>query len=304
MGSFEQQRNKKLFEIITILKLIYIILSMVGIWSAFEFDKKIKSAIQMPVIVSIVLFIILLYFSWVSNHIKNTIDKQPKIVDIIETIIMLAIFIVALKATGLGSSNYKLLSIFIVLIGAIQFGRNYSLSLAILLSIIILIVDFISGNSSRNVLSGYFESDLVLLSALFTSAFILGLYVEVEKEHSKELKNLANIDELTGLFNHRYFQEHLEKSMINADKNKEEISLLFMDIDYFKNFNDINGHQAGDVALRQIGDILKKCVRKIDIVARYGGEEFAIILPDTKEEDAIKIGERIRESIQNTYFIG
>ena len=75
-----------------------------------------------------------------------------------------------------------------------------------------------------------------------------------------------------------------------------------MDIDYFKNFNDINGHQAGDLLLKEISQIMKSCIRGSDVVARYGGEEFAAILPNTTENNAVKIGERIRSSIQNTYL--
>lgn len=167
-----------------------------------------------------------------------------------------------------------------------------------------MLIDFISVGLDKQTLSQYFEKDLVLLSALFVTAFILGMYVDIEREHSKELKNLANIDELTGLYNHRYFQEFLQKSIDNADKENQEVSLLFMDIDYFKNFNDINGHQAGDLLLKEISQIMKSCIRGFDVVARYGGEEFAAILPNTTENNAVKIGERIRSSIQNTYFKG
>ncbi len=92
--------------------------------------------------------------------------------------------------------------------------------------------------------------------------------------------------------------------MIDSQENIKDLSLLFMDIDYFKNYNDINGHQAGDLLLKQMGRILKNSIRQGDVVARYGGEEFAAILPNTSEEDAIEVGERIRTSIQNTIFKG
>lgn len=304
MGSFEQKRDKKVFEIVIMLKLIYISLSMVAISSSYDFDKQIKSAILMPVVFSIALFAILLYFSWMVFHIRDRIDKPPKTADFLETGIILIIFIVVLVRTEFQDSDYKLLSIFIVIIGAIQFGKKYSLGLAISLSTIILSIDFFASGLNRQAMSGYFERDLVLISALFVSAFILGLYVDTEKQHSKELQELANIDELTGLHNHRYFQEFLQKSMYDADVNNSSVSLLFMDIDYFKNFNDINGHQAGDLVLKQIGQILKTCIRENDVVARYGGEEFAVILPNTTEDGAIKVGERIRKTVQNTHFKG
>ena len=304
MSSFEQKRNKQVFEIIVILKIIYIALSMIAISSAYNFKKEIINVVLVPIVFSIILVAVLAYFSWIVVYIRGRIDKCPKIADYIETTIMLCVFILTIMTTGLQDSGYKLLGIFIVLIGAIQFGRNYSLGIATISMIIILAIDFLSIGSNKQLLSGYFEKDLILFSALFVTAFILGMYVDIEREHSKELKNLANIDELTGLYNHRYFQEFLQKAINNADKEKQEVSLLFMDIDYFKNFNDVNGHQAGDLILKEIGQIMKNCIRSTDAVARYGGEEFAAILPNTTEHDAVKIGERIRSSIQSTYFKG
>lgn len=304
MSSFEQKRNKQVFEIIVILKIIYIALSMIAISSSYNFKKEIINVVLMPIVLSIILVAVLAYFSWIVVYIRSRIDKPPKIVDYIETTIILCIFILAMMTTGLQDSGYKLLGIFIVLIGAIQFGRNYSLGIATISTIIILAIDLISIGPNKQSLSGYFENDLILFSALFVTAFILGMYVDTEREHSKELKNIANIDELTGLYNHRYFQEFLQNSIDNADKEKQEVSLLFMDIDYFKNFNDVNGHQAGDLLLKEISQIMKYCIRSTDAVARYGGEEFAVILPNTTENGAVKIGERIRASIQNTYFKG
>lgn len=304
MSSFEQKRNKQVFEIIVILKIIYIILSMIAISGFYNFNKESNNVILIPVMFSAVLITMLVYFSWTVVYIKDKIDKPPTGNDYIETTMMLGIFILVMMTTGLENSGYKLLSIFIVLIGAIQFGKNYSLGIATVSTAIILLIDFIVIGPNKQVLTQYFEKDLILFSALFVTAFILGMYVDIEREHSKELKNLANIDELTGLYNHRYFQEFLQKSIDNADKENQEVSLLFMDIDYFKNFNDINGHQAGDLLLKEISQIMKSCIRGSDVVARYGGEEFAAILPNTTENNAVKIGERIRSSIQNTYFKG
>lgn len=304
MSSFEQKRNKQVFEIIVILKIIYIALSMIAISSTYKFKKETTDIIWMLIVFSIILVFVLAYFYWIVFYIRDRIDKPSRIADYIEMTIMISVFILSMITTGLQDSGYKLLGIFIVLISAIQFGRNYSLGVASISTIIILLIDFISVGLDKQTLSQYFENDLVLLSALFVTAFILGMYVDIEREHSKELKNLANIDELTGLYNHRYFQEFLQKSIDNADKEKQEVSLLFMDIDYFKNFNDINGHQAGDLLLKEISQIMKSCIRGSDVVARYGGEEFAAILPNTTENNAVKIGERIRSSIQNTYFKG
>lgn len=89
-----------------------------------------------------------------------------------------------------------------------------------------------------------------------------------------------------------------------SEVENEKLSLIFMDIDYFKHYNDLYGHQKGDEALKKIGKLLKNIARENDLVARYGGEEFAIILPNTSEEEATKIAERIRNKVEKTYFEG
>ena len=228
MSIFEQKRNKQVFEIIVILKIIYIILSMIPISSFLKLKSEIKSLILMTMVMIIMLITVLAYFSWIVIYIRGRIDKSPKLSDYIETIFMLLVFIFVMLTTGLYNSGYKLLSIFIVLLKRLKKKAN---QLLISANGVILLIDFISVGLDKQTLSQYFEKDLVLLSALFVTAFILGMYVDIEREHSKELKNLANIDELTGLYNHRYFQEFLQKSIDNADKENQEVSLLFMDIE-------------------------------------------------------------------------
>lgn len=117
-----------------------------------------------------------------------------------------------------------------------------------------------------------------------------------EELHSTKVKMelLAHQDKLTGLVNRRGFDKALELEFSHAKTAKAPLSLIMLDVDHFKPFNDHYGHQAGDDCLTEVGSILKKAMcRPDDIVARYGGEEFAIILPDTAVEHAIDIGKRI-----------
>ena len=105
---------------------------------------------------------------------------------------------------------------------------------------------------------------------------------------------LAITDELTGLFNHRHFYSQLEQEMRRTRRYGHPLSLIMLDIDLFKQYNDLNGHLAGDEALRLIGAQLKNSTRESDIVARYGGDEFGIILPETDPRQAWVQAERIR----------
>ena len=104
---------------------------------------------------------------------------------------------------------------------------------------------------------------------------------------------LATTDGLTELYNHRYFQEQMQNQVSHSARYNVPLSLILVDIDYFKKFNDTFGHQSGDAVLRQVAFTLKKNVRATDIVCRYGGEEMSIILPNTKYEEAVAIANKL-----------
>jgi len=110
----------------------------------------------------------------------------------------------------------------------------------------------------------------------------------------QETNRLAITDELTGLFNHRHFYHQLEQEFRRAQRYGRPLSLIMLDIDFFKRYNDINGHLAGDQALRLIAGRLRSNTRGVDIVTRYGGDEFGIILPETDLNQALVQAERIR----------
>jgi len=121
---------------------------------------------------------------------------------------------------------------------------------------------------------------------------------------NRVLSEMANRDGLSGLYNHRYFQEVLEKELIRAKRHNHTLALLFIDIDHFKNYNDRNGHPAGDLVIRTIGKILSMTLRHSDLVARYGGEEFTVILPETDRGGAERLAENLRKRISEFPFPG
>lgn len=125
-------------------------------------------------------------------------------------------------------------------------------------------------------------------------------------DHLARSRNLlvekANTDSVTSLHNHRYFQERLTSEFNRAARYGSTLSLLMIDLDYFKLFNDMNGHPSGDLALKELAAIITKQIRDVDIASRYGGEEFAVILPETASQQAEILAKRIRQAVEDHVF--
>ena len=125
--------------------------------------------------------------------------------------------------------------------------------------------------------------------------------IELERAN-KVLSDMAIKDGLTDLFNHRYFQESLLHEVAASERFDRKLSVLLIDLDHFKVFNDTNGHQAGDRVLKEFSDILKSELRTSDIAARYGGEEFVLILPESGKEASRLLAEKIRKRVEDHPF--
>ncbi|MCW5829591.1 MAG: diguanylate cyclase [Deltaproteobacteria bacterium] len=120
----------------------------------------------------------------------------------------------------------------------------------------------------------------------------------------KRMEQLATTDGLTGLCNHRHFQERITVELERAQRSAQPLSLILLDIDHFKKVNDTYGHPCGDEAIRRLAAVLRNQARQIDLAARYGGEEFVLLLPDTPASGAKAVAERIRNEFQKETFYG
>lgn len=201
-------------------------------------------------------------------------------------------------------------------------NRGYTIALSILLALFIAsVVTRVSSafTASMMSLSAYFiyilvayysmkyenlwlevVYPLIFSIAAFTLAYIVK-YLIKSRDFEQQYR-LATTDGLTELYNHRYFQEQIRMQVEQSKRYNHNFSLIIIDIDFFKKFNDTFGHQSGDAVLRQVAQTLKKNVRATDIVCRYGGEEMSIILPNTGKDEAFSTAQKICERVASKKF--
>lgn len=307
MNNLEEDKQKKIQEIVSIVKLTSLLFSGI-IFIRYYFNRIDTKVYQKESYYSLISlfggFFILasIYFVWIFSTVKKIGSKYINIVQLLENLIFILLFIIVILNSGKNTSDYKFLFLFIIISSTIQLGIKHGMIIASISSVFILGLDIMC--QPTVLINQYFENDLILAGVFILTAWPLGFYVKTENEHIRKLEALANKDGLTGVYNHRFFYDALGEIMETCEKENSQVSMIFMDIDYFKTYNDLYGHQKGDEVLRTIGLILNNSVGEKDVVARYGGEEFAIILPNTSELDAIKLAEKVRREIEKTYFHG
>jgi len=145
------------------------------------------------------------------------------------------------------------------------------------------------------------DDDVRLLSRFAEQA--CGLISRVTAmEKSGRFEKLAVTDPLTGLYNRRLLDQRLMEEVSRCRRHGQHLSVMLVDLDYFKAYNDLCGHLAGDKALKRVAEVLRASAREMDVVTRYGGEEFCMLLPDTAASEAQMVAERVRRSIEKTIF--
>lgn len=159
-----------------------------------------------------------------------------------------------------------------------------------------IILLFLSLDGGHDIVAG--SMIVMAITLMLVSNYIYQLLLELQKTQVA-LQDLADTDQLTQIANRRHFDREFKVEWRRAMREKTPISLLLIDVDFFKKYNDTYGHQAGDVCLKQIAECLASIThRPADLASRYGGEEFSILLPVTKQKDAAMLAERLRRKVE------
>jgi two-component system, cell cycle response regulator len=188
-----------------------------------------------------------------------------------------------------------------VLIKSVDTDANRRLAAALPLAGNVIVAPLIAEGQALGVVcvehpgrSGRIERRIVSMVTQFAAHAALALRNAWLLE---QVQRMADTDALTGIANRRTFELTLEKEVSRASRQGDQLTLVMVDVDHFKTFNDTYGHPAGDVALRQVAQVLADSCRVFDTAARYGGEEFALILPSCSSKESLAVADRLRESV-------
>jgi len=287
-------------QILNIEKLLSIAFPTVAFLNYYSARNPDQSLTRCLLISSLLIVILLIYALW--TFLQSRVSRIAK--QVLDVLIPSLVTIVVIMFTGAASSNYKFLFLFVIIASAIECSKNAAMGISVFVAFLVLAINLIFPENNGEHVS--FESDLILAFVFFIISWTISYYVEFRQKIINSLRDKSNIDGLTGLKNHRYFYDILEKLIRDTESSdrKTSLSLLFMDIDDFKIYNDLYGHQKGDEALRIVSKLISDAIQEPAIAARYGGEEFAVLLPDVTEEEALEKAQEIRNSVQKYVFSG
>lgn len=291
MNNSKKEQIRTMFFTLKMLSLFFSIIPILQYCSKrFNLDLTNYSMYTFGII--FVLCILMLFLLFIFSRNENNAALQ-----ILEMIIFIIVFIVMISISGGSNSYNKFIFLFIIISYTVEYGTKTGLIVASVSTGVIVVMDVFF--DFKNAVNLQIEDDLALIAMFYLVSWTLGFYVKLEKSHIKDLMDYANKDGLTGAYNHRYFYENIEHLCEESKKNNSPLSLLMVDLDYFKKYNDMYGHSKGDELLKNITNVLRSNLREKDILCRYGGDEFGIILPDCDKEKASNIANNLREAVYN-----
>lgn len=231
---------------------------------------------------------------------SNNAKKQERI-NIHVDALLSTIFVFAVPIFSFAST------IFIIVVANALFVGAFRLLSTVLLSIIVLSLSLMFAFPSIQLHEEQFKTILSssIFMLIYLSSFAVSVYYLTKRliNLNKHVKTLSITDPLTKCFNRLYFDNNLSKEIQRANRFKSPLTVVFADLDHFKNINDQHGHQAGDQVLIEFVQLVNRCIRTdIDWIARYGGEEFVIVLPSTSAKTGAIAAERIRKYVDEHEF--
>ncbi len=313
MRPLDKERKFRIAELVITIKLMSLVFFCIAVFieipmlitessRVFNVDFSLlqfQSLIAGLFLVVLFTFSLLIIRYYKDRYVNDNSDTKTKnSFDIIEIVIFILLYSTLIFFSGLNNSPYKFIYFFIMISTAIQHGLKKGIIVSAVCSFLILAMDIVVVPQKPN---PYFQIDLILSGVFIMITWLVGYYRSVEAQYSNRMANLAKLDDLTGLYSHGYFQYIMTDQFKSSKKNGKSLSLMFIDIDGFRYFNDLYGHQEGDKVLKEIGGKIKQVIHEPNFAARYGGEEFTVLMYDAPEDATLNVAEQLRRKIEGTF---
>ena len=307
MDKFEKRRDSKLVETIILSRFVYIAVSFMLMYNKRAVEGTIVfTQIHVVDLVKLILpmaIICAIQFIGLVSSFRVGLSDKWGIHNTIECIGYICALIYVLDGNWMNSFD-KFMPILFIIAYSVQFKNHVGYILAAISSVLIIIPVIFLSKETGSPVSVTFQRDAVLCSSFFFIVYIINTFVSIQNEYNEQVKHMANVDGLTGVYNRRFFSNSLKSEIEKAKLNNDNVSIIILDIDFFKKFNDTHGHVEGDRLLIDISALFKKFVGDRGILARYGGEEFIIIVPKLEPEKVVNVANKLQKLVEETYFEG
>lgn len=294
MRKWEQKRSQEISEYILVTHIVSLLIFLMIIFGFYNLPLGLSLPIYL-------LFIFATFVIGITAYIgrkllpRITFLDQPQI----DEILLLAVIFPLAFIFLWYSHNFfgaKVLILIPAIIAATTFGKLLGTVTAILASALLFFLDY---RLHHYLAPEIFQANSIIASVIILLAWLVGGLMEIERKTQEDLLQLADYDQLTGLYNHRYLQEKLALTLKKAAAENLPVSLALLDIDQFKYFNTVYGYQKGDEILANLGQLLREEVREPSYAARYGTDEFALVFPGKDKDEALKIAAHLKQKMVN-----
>jgi diguanylate cyclase (GGDEF)-like protein/putative nucleotidyltransferase with HDIG domain len=293
MRDWETKRSEDISEYILVTHIICLLIFLMIVFSFYNMKLGTDPSPQLSIIFILFCAVAVLY---IARQLipKFTILGQSKTDELLLLIIIFPLTFAFLWYSH-DFPGAKVLIIVPVIIAATALGKNVGASVATIASALLFLMDYRFANGAVH--PDDFQTNLILASVTILLAWLMGGLMGVERDTQQELLRLADYDQLTSIYNHRYLQESLVYALKTGLSYNIPLSLVLYDIDQFKYYNEVYGFQKGDQILAGIGEYLLSEIREPYYAARYGSDEFMLVLTGREKNEALRIGEEIKQKI-------
>lgn len=300
----EIERRKQIHEYLTTTHMFCLFVMMFAMALSekmFSLTNYNTTGLRFLIFFAATLLSFILITTYNTKNASLTIETGFSWVDFLYISFPLAVAAFTLFISSKNANHTEVILLLPTIITASLMGKRAGLVMATVCTAILYLHEILGGPSSDLIV--ILENNLILISVLFIIAWFTGAQTDLDAQDRRELARLASTDLLTGLYNYAYLQERISEYFSDASES-HPLTMIILDIDYFKHYNDIHGHQTGDLLLVMIADILNEKVKDRGFAARYGGDEFVIVLPGTDSAIAMEMAEDIRGELKMQHFPG